>query len=91
MGSDGGRVSCRPRSCNFRNPFARPPLASGPKENLYKFDKQLRMLMLDAVERLEVHLKTVMAHEIGYQVHPRVGRRGGMGLWGSLGVFRAAE
>nr|WP_262382765.1 hypothetical protein [Pseudomonas mandelii] len=47
--------------------------------------------MLDAVERLEVHLKTVMAHEIGYQVHPRVGRRGGMGLWGSLGVFRAAE
>lgn len=33
---------------------------------VYKFDKQLRMLMLDAIERLEVHLKTVMAHEVGY-------------------------
>ncbi|MEX5669708.1 Abi family protein, partial [Pseudomonas neuropathica] len=30
--------------------------------DLYKFDKRLRMLMLDAVERLEVHLRTVMAH-----------------------------
>ncbi|QXI38520.1 Abi family protein [Pseudomonas xantholysinigenes] len=34
--------------------------------SLYKFDKTLRMLMLDAIERLEVHLKTVVAHEIGY-------------------------
>lgn len=34
--------------------------------DLYKFDKRLRMLMLDAVERLEVNLKTVMAHEVGY-------------------------
>ena len=34
--------------------------------DLYQFDKQLRMLMLDAVERLEVHLKTIVAHEVGY-------------------------
>jgi abortive infection bacteriophage resistance protein len=34
--------------------------------DLYRFDKRLRMLMLDAVERLEVNLKTVMAHEVGY-------------------------
>ncbi|PWE40580.1 Abi family protein [Pseudomonas prosekii] len=33
---------------------------------LYNFDKRLRMLVLDAVERLEVHLKTVIAHEVGY-------------------------
>lgn len=33
---------------------------------LYKFDKELRMLMLDAIERLEVNLKTVVAHEVGY-------------------------
>ena len=33
---------------------------------LYQFDKQLRMLMLDAIERLEVNFKTVIAHEIGY-------------------------
>jgi len=34
--------------------------------DLYIFDKRLRMFMLDAVERLEVHLKTVMANEVGY-------------------------
>jgi abortive infection bacteriophage resistance protein len=34
--------------------------------DLYQFDKRLRMLMLDAVERLEVHLKTITAHEVGY-------------------------
>lgn len=33
---------------------------------LYQFDKQLRLLMLDAIERLEVHFKTVVAHELGY-------------------------
>jgi abortive infection bacteriophage resistance protein len=33
---------------------------------LYHFDKSLRMLMLDAIECLEVNLKTVVAHEIGY-------------------------
>lgn len=34
--------------------------------SLYQFDKRLRLLMLDAIERLEVHLKTLMAHEVGY-------------------------
>lgn len=34
--------------------------------SLYRFDKQLRMLMLDAIERLEVHFKTLIAHEMGY-------------------------
>lgn len=33
---------------------------------LYRFDKKLRMLMLDAIERLEVYLKAVTAHEVGY-------------------------
>lgn len=32
---------------------------------LYKFDKSLRLLMLDAIETIEVHLKTVLAHELG--------------------------
>ncbi|MGY2224142.1 Abi family protein [Pseudomonas gingeri] len=32
---------------------------------LYKFDKALRLLMLDAIESVEVHLKTVIAHELG--------------------------
>jgi len=34
---------------------------------LYLFDKRLRLLMLDALERIEVHLKTVIAHEAGKQ------------------------
>ena len=34
--------------------------------SLYRFDKDLRLLMLDAIERLEVNLKTVIAHVVGY-------------------------
>ncbi|WP_339457129.1 Abi family protein [Pseudomonas sp. EA_65y_Pfl1_P120] len=37
--------------------------------SLYQFDKHLRLLMLDAIERLEVNLKTVVAHVVGYH-HP---------------------
>ena len=32
---------------------------------LYTFDKRLRFLLLDAIERIEINLKTVLAHEIG--------------------------
>ncbi|MBZ2172195.1 Abi family protein [Nitratidesulfovibrio sp. SRB-5] len=33
---------------------------------LYLFDKRLRLLMLDAIERIEIHLRSVIAHEMGY-------------------------
>lgn len=33
---------------------------------LYVADKRLRMLLLDAIERVEVHLRSVVAHEVGY-------------------------
>lgn len=33
---------------------------------LYLLDKQLRQLMLDAIERIEVHVRSVIAHEVGY-------------------------
>jgi abortive infection bacteriophage resistance protein len=33
---------------------------------IYLFDKKLRQLMLDAVERIEVHLRSAIAHEVGY-------------------------
>jgi abortive infection bacteriophage resistance protein len=33
--------------------------------DLYRFDKELRLLMLDAVESLEVNLRTLIAHELG--------------------------
>ncbi len=34
--------------------------------DLYLFDKKLRQLMLDALERIEIHIRTVIAHEMGY-------------------------
>ncbi|MGY0158294.1 Abi family protein [Edwardsiella tarda] len=33
--------------------------------DLYLFDKRLRLLMLDALERIEVHIRSVIAHEVG--------------------------
>ena len=33
---------------------------------LYLLDKQLRQLMLDSIERIEVHVRIVIAHEVGY-------------------------
>lgn len=32
---------------------------------LYTFDKRLRLLLIDAIERIEVNLKTVLANELG--------------------------
>lgn len=32
---------------------------------LYIFDKKLRLLLLDAIERIETNIKTVLAHELG--------------------------
>lgn len=32
---------------------------------LYLFDKKLRFLLLDAIERIETNLKTILAHELG--------------------------
>lgn len=34
--------------------------------SLYLFDKKLRQLMLDAIERIEIHVRSIIAHEIGY-------------------------
>lgn len=36
---------------------------------LYLFDKRLRQLMLDALERIEVNVRCAVAHEVGYH-HP---------------------
>jgi abortive infection bacteriophage resistance protein len=33
---------------------------------LYLFDKKLRLLMIDAIERIEIHTRSVIAHEIGF-------------------------
>lgn len=36
---------------------------------LYIFDKKLRLLLLDIIERLEIHFRTVVAHELS-RLHP---------------------
>lgn len=33
---------------------------------LYLFDKRLRLALLDAIERIEIHIRSVVAHEMGY-------------------------
>lgn len=33
---------------------------------LYLFDKNLRLLMLDAIERIEVYMRSIIAHEMGF-------------------------
>lgn len=33
--------------------------------DLYIFDKNLRLLLLDAIERVEIHVRSTIAHEIG--------------------------
>jgi abortive infection bacteriophage resistance protein len=32
---------------------------------LYLFDKKLRLLLLDAIERVEIYIRTIIAHELG--------------------------
>lgn len=34
---------------------------------LYLFDKKLRFLILDAIERIEIHFRSVIAHELGHE------------------------
>ncbi|WP_353573117.1 Abi family protein [Candidatus Albibeggiatoa sp. nov. BB20] len=34
--------------------------------DLYLFDKKLRQLMLDAIERIEVYIRSIIAHELGF-------------------------
>lgn len=33
--------------------------------DLYLFDKKLRLLFLDALERIEIHIRSIIAHEVG--------------------------
>lgn len=73
---------------NFRSVFA-----------LYLFDKQLRLALLDALERIEIHIRSIIAHELGrtnalayqdprfidpkHQTPRKSGARAGLSLWDS--------
>ncbi|TGG85785.1 MAG: Abi family protein, partial [Aphanocapsa feldmannii 288cV] len=71
--------SCREFEVDSDGQLANDPLTKKPRRRdtfmpgttlegvlkLYRFDKNLRLVMLDAIERIEVHLRTVTAHELG--------------------------
>lgn len=68
---------CRPfdldKEGNAIKQFGRPKRLSNFLEattfnnifQLYLFDKRIRLLLLDAIERIEINLKTILAHEVG--------------------------
>lgn len=57
------------RKPNINNSSLSNDFLEGVKFNevykLYIFDKKLRLLLLDIIERLEVNIRTIMAHELG--------------------------
>lgn len=61
----GNKVSCPHTNKPVRLEDFQPGTRFDRAVELYKFDKALRLLMLDAIESIEVHLKTVVAHELG--------------------------
>lgn len=61
----GQKISCPDTMKPVRQEEFQPGTRFESTVELYKFDKALRLLMLDAIESVEVHLKTVIAHELG--------------------------
>lgn len=61
-----GKQITSPAGKPLRSDHFAPHTAFHDVCNLYLFDKHLRLLALDAIERIEVHLRTVVAHEVGY-------------------------
>ena len=37
---------------------------------LYEFDRHLRLLVIDAIERVEVHIRTLVTYHLGHQYGP---------------------
>lgn len=61
----GQKITCPRTGKPLRLDDFQPGTRFDATVQLYRFDKQLRLLMLDAIETVEVHLKTVVAHELG--------------------------
>ena len=50
---------------SFRSDDFLPNTSFEQAYDLYLFDKKLRMLMIDALERIEIHIRSIIAHEVG--------------------------
>jgi len=59
-------VLCNVTQKPLRQSQFQPGVSFDDAVALYLFDKHLRQHIFDAVERIEIHLRTVIAHEVGY-------------------------
>ncbi|MGJ3444859.1 Abi family protein [Enterobacter sp. PTB] len=50
---------------SFRSENFLPGTSFEQAYDLYLFDKKLRLLMMDALERIEIHIRSIIAHEVG--------------------------
>lgn len=66
LDAQGRQLLCPISQKPLRQDWFQPGTSFNDAVALYQFDKRLRLLMLDAIERLEVSLRTVIAHEVGY-------------------------
>lgn len=64
--ADNNVVMCKVSKKPLRRNEFTPGTQFDSAFDLYLFDKKLRQLMLDAIERIEVHVRSVIAHEVGY-------------------------
>jgi len=64
--SNGNVTLCTVSKKPLRQNTFTPGTAFDSVFEIYLFDKKLRQLMLDAIERVEVHVRSVIAHEVGY-------------------------
>jgi abortive infection bacteriophage resistance protein len=65
IGIDGNHITCPVSKKPLRGDNFSPVTFFTDAVELYRFDKELRLLMLDAVESLEVNIRTLIAHELG--------------------------
>jgi abortive infection bacteriophage resistance protein len=62
-----GKANCCPQTgFPIRKDDMLPGTSFNAVFNLYLFDKRLRLAMMDGIERVEIHLRAIMAHELGY-------------------------
>ncbi|ENR8304774.1 Abi family protein [Escherichia coli] len=58
-------IRCNDEGLSFRSDEFLPGTTFEQAYDLYLFDKKLRMLMMDALERIEIHIRSIIAHELG--------------------------
>lgn len=66
LGEDGQSLVCPVMNKPLRGEQVLEGTTFKSVFDLYLLDKRLRLALLDALERIEVHVRSVVAHELGY-------------------------